>query len=237
MKTNKRLHQFPRKHLKVCDLPPYEEPHIERFAAKRVTLQSRALGTKLMRSEQAFPNGPSKKAHRGIPFIMPSGHISGSCKLSWMCSSYQWFSTVVRSVIERIKRRTIVGTRSKYKKERHLTEIAILYTLTCDSQMLERLLNCQRKGFRALITYYINRVDDKTRFCYDQASKSALWFELRGYPRVQSTKKTVLAKYRNFSVKSFDASRAIREKMNSLSDPWIVRGYSAFTNGMNLLAV
>lgn len=203
-------------------------PWVERYSPKHVTTQSRALGTKLMRSEKWFPFGESKTRRRGLPYIMKSGHISGSVYLTWRCSSVQWFSTVVTSVFEKLKKRTIVTRRSKYKKYHHLAEIAILYTLTMDDQLLERLLNCQRVGFRKLLFYHINRLDAKTRFLFDQACQSALWFQLRGYPRVKSNEYKISTIY---TPGECGLSRSTRMMLDALCDPWIVEGSHACTKG------
>jgi len=196
---------------------------------------SRINGMKLMRSQRwASDCGASKKRNRGLPYVMKSGHISGSCRATWVCSAYQWYATTVRSVIENISKRSIVKKKNRRKTRRHLTMIACLYVLTNDESMLERLLCCQRRGFQRTFYFFLSRVDDKTRFCYDQAARSANWFELRGNPRVQSTRKTILPQYRNFDQHSYSAAREIRERMNSICDPWIVDGYS-FTRGMHFL--
>lgn len=137
--------------------------------------------------------------------------------------------TVVRSVIERLKRRTIIHKRKKYKTYRHLTEIAILYVLTQDDSLLERLLNSTKKGFRGLLYYHLNRVDAKTRFLYDQALSSALWLELRGKPRVQSTKEYMIEVVYTPGV--CGRTRSMKTELDALSDPWIVQGYHAQTKG------
>lgn len=181
-----------------------------------------AHGTRLMRSERwAADRSNSRVAVRGIPFILDTGHISGMITSYWRCSSYQWFATTVRSVIDRLEERSVVHKRSRYKTWRHLTMTAVLYVITQDDGVLERLLHCKREAFVRLHRYYLERVGEQNRFLYDQALSGALWFELRGNPRVQPTKKTILAKYRNLSVRSFDASRDKRLAADQIADPWI----------------
>jgi len=224
--------QLPAKRTLPAEKPLYVQTNIERYEPKRVTLQSRALGTKLMRSERWAPEGDSKRRLRGLPYIMPSGHLSGSVKLLWRCSANQWFATVVRSVIERITKRAIVKRRCKYKTQRNLTEIAVYYVLTNDEYNLERLLCCRRSGFRGLI-HKLTHVDDQMRFCFDQALNSALWLELRGLsPRTVHKNYIVETVY---EPKVHSQSRQIRTYLNLLSDPWIVSKVG-YTNGMCFLS-
>jgi len=190
-----------------------------------------------MRSER-WTGDPdkSKTCLRGQPYILPSGHISGSVYLTWRCSAHQWFATTVRSVISHITKRDVVKKRCKRKKRNHLTMIAILYVCTNDDNLLERLLNCRAQDFVRVFCHYLNNVDENPRFLYDQAVSAASWFELRGgNPRVQSTKKTILAKYRMFGLKTYDTRRGRRDEVQALSDPWIVQN-EHFTKGMNFLA-
>lgn len=215
-------------------------PHQAQHDPPKINLKgksqvSRPLGVKLMRSQVwTADTERSKVAWRAQPYVLKSGHIGGSAVLKWKCSSYQWFATTVRSVIERLRKRKVVSRRCKYKKWRHITMIAIIYVLTNNDSMLERLLHCRGVDFTRVFFHYINTVDDKIRFLYDQASKSALWFELRGNPRVQSTKKTIVEHYRNFSVKNFDTRRQRRELVDCLSDPWVV-GTRGYCKGMTFL--
>jgi len=177
----------------------------------------------MMRSERWTAGlADTKVAVRGQPYILPSGHISGSALLTWRCTANQWFATTVRSVIQRISKRTVVTKRSKYKKKRDLTKIAILYVLTNNSNLLERLLNCHKSAFTRAITKEIMSVDAKTRFLYDQAVNAALWFELRGNPRVQSTKRTVREEYRIFGLKSYSTTSVRSMAVVELSVLWIV---------------
>jgi hypothetical protein len=205
----------------------------QRYEPYRITNQSRAIGTKVMRSERWAPPSESKVRLRGLPYIMKSGKLSGSVKLTWKCSAYQWFATVVRSVIERLKKRTVVKRRAKYKTDRHLTEIAIYYVLTNDEHSLERLLHCHRRHFRGMFYSLLKRLDEPMRFCFDQALSSALWFELRGYPRAQSKNEYVVQTVYEPGVHG--RSRQILTYINSLCDPWIVDG-RAYTKGMCFLS-
>lgn len=188
---------------------------------------------KLMRSQIWAPKSNSKVRLRGLPYILPSGHLSGSVLLTWKCSAFQWFSTVVRAVIEKIKARSIVNKRCRYKTYRQLTEVAIYYVLTNDEYSLERLLCCRRRGFRGLLYFLIKRLDEPMRFCFDQALSSALWFELRGNPRVQSNKQYVLETVYTPGV--CGRNRQITQCMNAISDPWIIDGL-AYTRGMCFLS-
>jgi predicted transcriptional regulator len=192
----------------------------------------------MMRSER-WTGDPdtSKRRIRGQPYILPSGHISGSVYLKWRCTAHQWFATTVRSVIEKLRKRGAVKQRCSRKNRHQITMMAILYVCTNDARMLERLLNCKAKGFTRVFWHYLHHVDDKKlRFLYDQAVNAALWFELRGNPRVQSTKKTILPEYRRFGIRSYDSRRERREAVQSLSDPWIVQN-AHFTKGMSFLAI
>lgn len=208
-------------------LSAYTPPHV------RSGVGSRVNDMKIMRGESWTADNGSKLSvrNRGQPYIMPSGHISGSVYFTWRCTAYQWFATTVRAVIERIRARNVVYKVRKRKTKRHLTMIALLYVATNDEVMLERLLNCNRSGFTRTFFYYLMRVDAKTRFLYDQALNGASWFELRGRPRVQSTKKTVLPQYRHFGVRNFDSVRDRREKACQLANQWLVNR-NGFTSGM-----
>jgi len=188
---------------------------------------------KLMRSQTWAPKVSSKTKLRALPYIMPSGHLSGSALLTWKCTAFQWFSTVVRAVIEKIKARSIINKRSRYKTYRQLTEIAIYYVLTSNESALERLLCCRRRGFRGLLYFLIKRLDEPMRFCFDQALSSALWLELRGNPRVQSNKQYVLETV--YEPMVHGRSRQITMCMNAISDPWIIDGI-AYTRGMCFLS-
>jgi len=185
-----------------------------------------------MRSERWSVKGETKVRLRGIPYIMPSGHLGGSVKLTWRCSANQWFATVVRAVMEKITKRTIVKTRSKYKTTRNLTEIAVYYVLTNDEYNLERLLCCRRKGFRGLI-HKLTHVDETLRFCFDQALSGASWFELRG-----KSPRTVHKQYIIETVYTpgcHSQCRKFKTYINSLSDPWVVKKV-AYTDGMCFLS-
>jgi len=224
--------QVPQIHTTVSDKTLYEDTLVERYVPKRVTNQSRALGTKLMRSEQWSVEGDTKVRLRGIPYVMPSGHLAGSVKLTWRCSANQWFTTVVRSVIEKISKRTLVNTRRKYKTTRKLTVIAVYYVLTNSDYFLERLLCCERKGFRKLITKLVN-LDEPMRFCFDQALSGASWLELRG-----KSPRTVHKLYMIENVYTpgcHSRSRQIRTYVNALCDPWVIHGV-AYTHGMCFLS-
>jgi hypothetical protein len=203
------------------------------FTPERVTNSHNFVqGAKLLRSTRwaADPQTP-KVCRRGIPFILNSGHFSGSILCTWRCDSYQWFATTLSLLIRKLRQRRAVSRYTRYKSWSQVTKIAILYILTSDDRMLERLLNCQKKGFVRTFCYYLNTLDDKNRFLYDQALSGASWFELRGNPRVQSSKKTVVDSYRNFSVKSFDSNRLRRERANEISDPWIIGLNGCFKYG------
>jgi len=224
----------------VCSAPATRLSETRRHVPIKVrsTEVSWQSGMKLMRSERwAADNNKSKQAYRGQPFIGSDGHITGSVYFTWRCSAYQWFATLVRSVIRQISKRTILRKVKRRKTKRNLTEIAIIYCLTMNDSLLERLLCCQTRGFRKLLYRKINEMDDKTRFCYDQALSCAYWFELRGScgPRVQSIKRTILAKYRDFRG-NYDTCRERRELLNWLSDPWIVGANQYHTSGMAFIS-
>jgi len=222
------------------DLPRSKERESgKHFRALRVDNKDRRVvyhGVRLMRSERwSADAGGSRITPRGIPFIMKSGHIAGSCCMTWRCSSYQWIATVTRMVLNRIKHRTVVSRRSRYKTWNQLAQVAAFYVITNNERAFERLLQCKKEGFVGLLNYYIHRVDEQKRFLLDQTLKGVLWFQLRGNPRVKSTKKTIIEKYRNFSVKNFDTTHERRSAANVLCDPWIVRN-DCHTKGLNLLA-
>lgn len=213
-----------------------KQPWLSKFTPPRVwtTNVSRANGMKLIRGEKwAADPSPHKISYkvRGQPFIMKSGHTSGSVYFTWRCTPYQWLATKIRAVIERIRARDVVWRRSRRKNRHHCTMIAILYSLTDDDYMLERLLNCQAKGFTRTFYHYLHSVDIKTRFLYDQALNGALWFELRGRPRVQSTKLTLVEQYRNFGTRNYDSVRLRREEASAISNQWLVNR-QGFTKGM-----
>jgi len=197
--------------------------------------QSVYCGTRLMRSERWAADGErSKIVRRGIPFVMKSGLISGSCTMNWRCSSYQWIATVIRLVLQRIKRLNVVSRRSRYKTWHQLTTVAAYYVVTNDEHGFQRLLHCKKEGFVGTMHYLKHRMDEQKRFLFDQTLQGVLWFQLRGNPRVKSIKKTIYEKYRNFSVRNFDTAHIRRLQANAICDPWIVSS-KCMTKSMCLL--
>lgn len=190
---------------------------------------TRKLGISLMRCERWNPGPPTKNRLRGVPFIDKGGHISGSCVMNWRCSSTQWFATVLHSVFRRSKRRMSKGSidERKRKSDDLIFKIAAYYVCTMDDTAFERLLCSYVRGTLKLLTYLVNKMDDRQRFLYGQAtcSASCLWLRYRGCPpRVQSINKTILAHYRRFDLKIYDSVRERNSYLNSLCDPWIVGG-------------
>jgi hypothetical protein len=184
---------------------------------------------KLMRSDKWISAADTEASkfslkRRCQPYILRSGHISGSAYLSWRCSPYQWLSTTIRAVYERIRARSVVWKRCSKKHRDALAGIAILYVLTQDDVMLERLLNCKRSGFTRTFHYYkSNKLDHKTKVLYDQMALAISWLKLRGKPRAPS-------KHQRHHVLTQGEVRSVREICSSLSSPWIDGG-GFLTNG------
>jgi len=127
----------------------------------------------------------------------------------------------------------VLKIKNRRKTNNMLMRIAIFYVLTNSEYELERLICCRRKGFNALLTYYISQVDAATKCCIDQMALSIRWLELRGMPRVQSTTIKYVEELKIFARK-FPVSRRFRSKLNSICDPWIVDTFG-FTKGMSVL--
>lgn len=178
------------------------------------------LGVRLMRSTRWFPRSTTKVAMRGLPYIMPSGHISGSTLYYWKCSSAQWFATLCRSVLKNLlKRNTKKSMRKKLSRDA-IARIAVYYSVSNSESDLERLLHCRVKDVRRLLHYYICKLDDQQRFLYDQMCNSISWLQSRGSPRAQSVEKFEIPDYRGFW--TFDTIRDISIQLNFISDPWII---------------
>jgi len=177
----------------------------------------------LRRSEKWFPKGTTKVASRGIPYIDKGGHITGSSKVIWKCSSAQWIATVARSIFDVIKKRMKHGSHRKSKKsiDDFAMRVAIYYSLTQNDSRLERLVRCHHKSSVSLLFKFVCEMDDQTRFSYGQMQTSILWLQSRGYPRAKSISKCYIPAYRNFGLRSYDTTRDISVYLNWLCDPWI----------------
>jgi hypothetical protein len=179
------------------------------------------------------PDSSYSMKNRGQPYIMKSGHLSGSVYITWRCSPYQWLATTIRAIFEKIRHRKVVARRSRYKTPKHLMMISMYYAITSDDYALERLLNCQRKGFTRVFNYYKHSMDEKPRFLIDQMLSSILWFQLRGSPRAKSIH--YLDNFRLTDVLNIGrARRCRREEASVISNPWIVSNRD-FTKGMALV--
>lgn len=216
-----------------CSIPGYVSnppKGIPRYEAKRVLPSDHdTMGVRIMRCQKwAIDCGESKIRQRSLPYILPSGHLGGSTLLTWRSTSYQWFATHVRSIIKRLKERTMSKRKTQRRSKRQLTKIALYYALTNNDSHLERLMCTHSKGFTGLFHRYYYRVDDTARFCIDQALLSASWFELRcssnKLRRAQSTSKENFRYFIEDSESS--TSRDIRQRINDIADPWIINiGY------------
>jgi len=181
----------------------------------------RQIGVRLMRSTAWFPKSTTKVALRGLPYILPSGEITGSALYSWRSNSAQWFSTLCRAVWKRLSKRSNKKSRRNRLSKDVVARISVYYCITQNNSNLERLWHCDAKRVRGLLHYLISIMDDQKRFLYDQMCQSILWLQSRGKPRAQSISKFIIPDYRGFW--TFDTIRDISICLNALCDPWIAR--------------
>lgn len=205
------------------DHPPHSNT-MKRVIEQPTTRESRYLTkTRLMRSERWFPDSRTKVRERGIPFVDNGGHITGSCTMTWKCSSAQWYATCIRSVLHKLKKRMKPGNPKYGRPSLDLvTRIAVFYVTTLDDAALERLVRCRTKYTRGLLYHYWTKVDAQQRFCYGQILQSISWLQSRGKPRAKSITKCYSPEYRRIGLRSYDARREIKTYLHWLSDHWIV---------------
>lgn len=208
--------------------PGYSDKRIDRYVAPKIdTKVSRFAGTKLMISQRWISDhGNFSVAMRGIPYITNGAHLGGTCLFRLKCTSAQWFSTTVRAVMQALHYRNRKRESKWHRRTtKQLLQISLLYVLTNDDNLKERLFNCRGRQYQRLYYYHYKRVDDPTRFCIDQAIKNASWFEFRRGSkkprRVQSTVKfenpyALMPVYMTLVHK-----RLIRQKIDDVADPWI----------------
>jgi hypothetical protein len=181
----------------------------------------RQLGVRLMRSTRWFPRSTTKVACRGLPFITPAGHISTNILYTWKCNSAQFFATLCRSVLKSLLKRCNKKSRKNKLSRDAIARIALYYSIDQRESKLERLLHCEVRNVRKLLSKLISNMDDQKRFLYGQMLSSILWLQSRGRPRAQSMQKQEIPDYRGFW--TFDTIRDISEELNRAGDPWIVR--------------
>lgn len=197
-----------RKPVRAWDPPVNPDPGVRR-----------QLGVRLMRSHAWFPKSSTKVRCRGLPYIDPGGHITGSTLYYWRCSSAQWFATLCRSVWKRLSRRNNAKTKKNKIGKQHIAKIAVYYSITMNDSSLERLLHCRAKGVRDLLTYLVCKLDEPERFLYGQMLNGISWLESRGKPRAKSIERNEIPDYRGFW--TFDTKRDIAVLLNSTADHWV----------------
>jgi len=179
-----------------------------------------SIGLRLMRSERWLPPVSTKVRNRGLPYILPSGHISGSTLATWKCSSAQWFATLCRSVWKVLSKRNFKKSKNRILSKDMVTRIAIYYSVSMNDGDLNRLWLCKAKDVRGLLHNKISKLDEPKRFLYDQMLHSISWLQSRGSPRAKSscTDNSVVEVH----LDSGRRQRCIIVYLNLLCDPWIV---------------
>jgi len=178
---------------------------------------------------KADPDNEFKTRYRGQPYVMKSGHLSGSVYCSWKCTPYQWLATTVREVYTNILSRNAVWKRSTRKKRSQVFEIAAYYAVTMNDSNMERLINCKKVGYTPLFCYLKNKVDKNSRFLLDQILNGISWSRLRdGEPsRVRSTKMKDVRGTLNLGSMIFECRRLVAR----MTDDWII-SCPNYTRGM-----
>jgi hypothetical protein len=203
--------------------------------------------TKLLRwrgSERwASMEGTAKVATRAMPFVTREGYVSYSGVYYTKCSSYQWFSSVVSTVYDRLmarRRRWSRGGKKKVRGGDLNLQIALVYVLTMDAGFLIRAMECQKRSdsqARNLVYYKTRHMDEPTRFWYDQSREFAgSWLQHRSKtPRDKSINCIDDVRVRDVYLGKHNG-RGHRQVLDSISDPWI-RTESACYGGFLLTRV
>jgi len=167
-------------------------------------------------------NLSSKVRVRGLPMVQ-GGHILGCTLVQVKCSSAQWFTTMVYSVFQSLKKRLHLATYGKRKWSKDLVmRISIFYVISMNDYLLERILRTSGNPRRA-VEKYAHQMDDEQRFLYGQTCLHVSWLQSRGkIPRVKSITKSFASEYRSFGVQNFCVHKQIMVYLDWLSDPWIV---------------
>lgn len=210
-------------HVPISSVKPKDSQRPSRWEApcvSKVAMGRACIGLRLMRSERWMPPVSTKIRNRGIPYILPSGHISGSSLATWKCSSAQWFATLCRSVWKRLSKRNNKKSIKKKLSKDMVTRIAILYSISQNDGDLDRLWYCNTRNVRGLLHHKLCKLDDQKRFLYDQMLHSISWLQSRGSPRAKSscTENSTIVVH----LDSGRRWRFITEYLNFLCDPWIV---------------
>lgn len=203
--------------------------------------------TKLLRwkgSERwATSEGTAAIKTRCMPFITREGYVSYSGVYYTKCSSYQWFSSVVSTVYERLvarRKRWSRGGSRKVNGRDLCLQIALIYVLTMDTGFLTRAMECQKRSdaqCRKLVYYKSRHMDEPTRFWYDRAREFAgSWLQHRSKtPRDKSIKAIDDVRIREVALGP-GRGREHRQKLDEVSDPW-VRTESAISGGFRLTSL
>lgn len=177
-----------------------------------------SLNYKLMRSERWFPRSTTKVANRGLPYIDRGGHICGSSLMTWKSSSAQWFSTVCRSVFNKLKNRMSHDTKSYRKRRDFIAKVSVFYCITQDDSKLERIVRCHEHFAQGLYYKFVLQMDEQERFLFGQMLNSILWLQSRGKPRAKSIDEL---NHGFCKMVTSNKTRDISVVLQRLSDPWI----------------
>jgi len=178
-------------------------------------------------SNRWLPGTRTKVRCRAMPFVTRSGTVSSNAVCYWVCSSAQWFASVVATVRGRLLTRMRRRTNHGKWRDRHdlVSRIAAYYVITYNESLLTRMMECLKRSpscARKLLEKYVSRMDANNRLLYGQLLLSSLWLKSRGSPpRAQSIKTTFCPEYRNFTSGSFDTRRRISIRLDIKADPWI----------------
>jgi hypothetical protein len=132
-------------------------------------------------SERWAPNYRSSKIWRVVPYVDRAGQIHSIGISRWKCSAIQLFATIVATVFKRLWGIFRYVSYRERVKPNDLFKIALIYTLTNNDywfrrtlEILKRMPKVGRHLYRAT-----KQLDANTKVLYDQACKSALWFQSR----------------------------------------------------------
>lgn len=172
----------------------------------------------------------TRKAVRSIPFITREGFISSNSISYWECTATQWVATVSATVYQRIvgrwSRWTVDGDRVMPNRDLAL-RIAVLYTLTMDSNRLTRVIECAKRNedaCRRMVYHWSRKVDAPIGFWYGQlcSTGTGSWLQHRAL-RARDKSTNLLAHYRLIEVFDKSGINAGQKFLNNLTDPWIRR--------------
>lgn len=159
---------------------------------------------------------------RIIPWVNKGGCVTSTPLAYWKCTQFQWFSTVLRAVIQRLRSRRSANKRRTYKTYDHLTMIASMYLISGDFGMVNRMMSCHRRSFGRLAYHYRQKLDLNEDFFLDQTVKVS-WSKPRLCSRDMSNSKLFKKYYEKKQVTRHSFLVKANMICKQLADRWIVR--------------